>query len=85
MENVYLLNLNVVYLESVVNPEAERVKEALKRQGEDQVKDIKIGCSYQLELEADSEEAAQAYGHALAERLLVNKAMEDYTLSIEEA
>lgn len=82
---MYSIKINVQYLQSVVNPEEERLKEMMVRQDQASVKDVKISRTYTFDVEAASEADAKAIGEALAESTLVNKAMQDYSISVEEA
>lgn len=82
---MFLVTVNVRYLQSVINPEEEVLKETVGRIGSDSIKTVKLGRTYAFHVEADSKEAAEASVKEIAEKLLVNKAMETYSMDIEEA
>ena len=82
---MFLVTINVRYLQSVVNPEEEVLNETVVKMGMSAVQSVKMGRTYTLRITADSKQDAENTGKELAEKLLVNKAMETYSLNIEEA
>lgn len=82
---MYLATINVHYLNSVVNPEAERLSEFFKRQDQTAVNSVQISKTFQLTLEANSKDEVQALAEKLTKDVLVNPRMEDFELSVEEA
>ena len=82
---MFLVTINVRYLQSVVNPEEEVLNETVVKMGMSAVQSVKVGRTYTLRITADSKQDAENTGKELAEKLLVNKAMETYSLNIEEA
>ncbi|MGO4961635.1 phosphoribosylformylglycinamidine synthase subunit PurS [Jeotgalibaca porci] len=82
---MFLVTINVRYLQSVVNPEEEVLNETVVKMGMSAVQSVKVGRTYTLRIAADSKQDAENTGKELAEKLLVNKAMETYSLNIEEA
>lgn len=81
---MFLVTINVHYLESVVNPEAERLSEFLKRQKRNEFESIHVGKNYQFKVHADDLSHAHQLADALAQEVLVNDAMQDFTISVEE-
>lgn len=76
--------VNVRYLESVVNPETEVLKETMRKMGLSAISSVKLERTYQFTVEETSKEEAKRTLKKLAEELLVNKAMETYTITLEE-
>ena len=82
---MFLVTINVRYLQSVVNPEEEVLNETVVKMVMSAVQSVKVGRTYTLRIAAYSKHDAENTGKELAEKLLVNKAMENYSLNIEEA
>lgn len=76
--------VNVRYLESVVNPETEVLKETVGKMGLSAISSIKLERTYRFTIEESSTKEAERTIKKLAEELLVNKAMETYTITLEE-
>jgi phosphoribosylformylglycinamidine synthase len=64
-----------------LDPQGQAVAGALSHLGFDTVGDVRIGKHIVLEITGD-DPAAQA--HAMCDKLLVNKLIEDYTVSIDD-
>lgn len=77
--------VNVRYLESVVNPEAEVLKEAVGKLGIEGVSSVALGRTYHFSFEGLNQTEVEQAVAKLADELLVNKAMETYTIDFEEA
>jgi len=75
----------VRYVESVVNPDVEVLKETVEKLSMDTVKGIQLGRTYEISIQESSREQAEKTAEELAEKLIVNPSMETYTLLIEEA
>jgi phosphoribosylformylglycinamidine synthase PurS subunit len=68
----------VVALKPVVNdPQGLVVRDGLHRLGFGSVRSVRVGKSIELEVEADSEDAARAQVEVMCEQLLRNTVIED--------
>ncbi len=67
---------------SVLDPAGEAAKAAANRLGVEGVKQLRIGKCIELELEASDELEARSRLEFLADRLLANPVIEDWTLEI---
>jgi phosphoribosylformylglycinamidine synthase PurS subunit len=68
----------VVALKPVVNdPQGLVVRDSLHRLGFGSVRSVRVGKSIELEVEADSEDAARADVELMCEQLLRNTVIED--------
>jgi phosphoribosylformylglycinamidine synthase len=68
----------VVALKPVVNdPQGLVVRDGLHRLGFAEVRSVRIGKNIELEVEADSEDAARAQVELMCEQLLRNTVIED--------
>ena len=67
----------------VLDPEAERTQEALERLGFE-LDDLRSADRFEVDLDADSAEAAADRADEMAERLLANPTIHDYTVEVEE-
>lgn len=81
---MYQVTIDVKYLESVVNPDEEMIKEAIERMEFNSFSSIKLSRSFHFTVEALTKEEAEEQVNQLAESLLVNPAMETYSFVIEE-
>ena len=70
---------------SVLDPAGEAAKSAANRLGVDGIKKLRIGKAVSLELNAPDEEEARRRVELLADRLLANPVIEDWTLDLKSA
>lgn len=82
---MFLVTINVRYLQSVVNPEEEVLNETVVKMGLSTIQSVKLGRTYSMSINAESKQDAENTGKELAEKLLVNTAMETYSMNVEEA
>jgi phosphoribosylformylglycinamidine synthase len=68
----------------VLDPEAETTRRALDRLGFE-LDDLRVADVFEVDLEADSAEAADREVEAMAERLLANPTIHDYDIEVSEA
>ena len=69
--------------QGVLDPEAQTTKQALERLGFD-LQALRSRDQYEIDLEADSAEAAAERADEMAERLLANPTIHDYTVEVAE-
>ncbi|MCH7660186.1 MAG: phosphoribosylformylglycinamidine synthase subunit PurS [Euryarchaeota archaeon] len=67
----------------VLDPEAETTKRALERL-EFELQELRSADRFEIDLDADSEEAAARRATEMAERLLANPTIHDYAVEIRE-
>lgn len=82
---MFKATIYVLYVESVVNPDVEVLKETVEKLSMDTVKGIQLGRTYEISIQESSREQAEKTAEELAEKLIVNPSMETYTLLVEEA
>lgn len=82
---MFKATIYVRYVESVVNPDVEVLKETVEKLSMDTVKGIQLGRTYEISIQESSREQAEKTAEELAEKLIVNPSMETYTLLVEEA
>lgn len=66
----------------VLDPQGKAVHQALGRLGFEGVVEVRVGKSFEVELEADSPERAREQLEAMCRQLLVNEIMEDYEIEL---
>ncbi len=76
--------VNVYLKEGVLDPQGKAVHHALGSLGFDNVADVRIGKQIILKLETKDTEAAKAEVKEMAETLLANTVIEDYSIEISE-
>ena len=69
---------------SVLDPAGEAARSATKRLGIDGVRQLRIGKSIELDIEAASEEDARSKIALMSDRLLANPVIEDWTMEIKD-
>ena len=68
----------------VLDPEAETTRRALERLGFE-LEALRAADVFEVDLEADSAAAAEARLEEMAERLLANPTIHDYSVAVSEA
>ncbi|ATF41784.1 phosphoribosylformylglycinamidine synthase subunit PurS [Weissella paramesenteroides] len=76
----------VNYKESILNPEAEAIKQALGRLGYDDIIDLKVGKTFELTF-ADqlSHDKIEHEVNEICDRMLANFNMENYRYEISDS
>ena len=69
---------------SVLDPAGEAARSATKRLGIDGVKQLRIGKSIELEIEAANKQDARSKIELMSDRLLSNPVIEDSTLEFTD-
>lgn len=82
---MFKVTILVHYVESVVNPDEEVLKNILSQKNIPEVKQIKMGRTYLLDVQASDRAEAEKIAKNLADNILVNPAMETYSITVEEA
>jgi phosphoribosylformylglycinamidine synthase subunit PurS len=67
----------------VLDPQGKAIGHALARIGFDEVRDVRAGKSFEIELAAVDTERARERLARMCEQLLANTVIEDYSIAIE--
>jgi phosphoribosylformylglycinamidine synthase PurS subunit len=76
--------VDVMLKPEILDPQGQAVHGALPRLGFDGVSAVRQGKRFELELDGPADEAALARVRAMAETLLANTVIEDFTVRVEE-
>ena len=79
----YTATVTVRLKRGVLDPEAETTKGALERLGFE-VDALRSADRYELDFDADGEAAARERADRMAERLLANPTIHDYSVDVNE-
>jgi len=79
----YTAAVTVRLKRGVLDPEAETTQRALERLGFD-LEDLRSADRFEIDMEADSTEAAAERAEGMAERLLANPTIHDYEVEVAE-
>ena len=79
----YTATVTVRLKHGVLDPEAATTQRALERLGFE-IDALRSTDVYEVDLDADSAEAAAEEAESMAERLLANPTIHDYEVSVEE-
>lgn len=78
----YTATVTVRLKKGVLDPEAETTRRALERL-EFLVEDLRRADLFEVDLEADDREAAESTAERMAERLLANPTIHEYTIEVQ--
>lgn len=78
----YTVQVKVMPLKDLLDPQGKAVLGGLSNLGITGVTDVRIGKHIDLQVEADSPEAAQAIAEEAAKKLLANPVMEAFTVVV---
>lgn len=79
----YTATLTVRLKSGVLDPEAQTTQRALERLGFD-LEDLRSADRFEIDLEANSDDAAVERVEEMAERLLANPTIHDYEIDVTE-
>jgi phosphoribosylformylglycinamidine synthase len=74
--------VDVMLKPEILDPQGQAVSNALPSLGFEPAVSLRIGKHVELELEATDEQAALDQAHKMAETLLANPVIEDYTVRL---
>ena len=80
--SAYTAVITVRLKEGVLDPEAETTHKALSRLGFE-LTDLRAADRFEVDLDADGEDAAAERADEMAERLLANPTIHDYEIEVE--
>lgn len=78
----YTVQVKVMPLKDLLDPQGKAVLGGLSNLGITGVTDVRIGKHIDLQVEADSPEAAKAIAEEAAKKLLANPVMEAFTVEV---
>ncbi|QFU82742.1 phosphoribosylformylglycinamidine synthase subunit PurS [Natronorubrum aibiense] len=79
----YTATVTVRLKHGVLDPEAETTQQALERLGFE-LEDLRAADRFEVDLEAESVDAASERASEMAERLLANPTIHDYDVEVDE-
>ena len=82
MSNKHLAHIRVSFKPGVHDPESETVDRALRRLGFHQIASLTSGKFFDIEIEAESSDAAKKAASDMCETLLANPVIETYSVEI---
>lgn len=77
---MYKAKVNVTLRPSILDPKGKAAHHALQNLGINQVEKVRIGKFIELDVQADSEEAAKEIVEIACSKLLANEVMEDFEI-----
>ena len=78
----YNIQIKVMPLKDLLDPQGKAVSGALKNLGINAVQDVRIGKHISLQINAASEDAAKALADEACKKLLANPVMEFYEIEM---
>jgi phosphoribosylformylglycinamidine synthase len=69
----------------ILDPQGKAVRAALERLGHADVRDVRQGKRFEIEIDGDVDDAALARIAEMAEKLLANPVIEDFHVRAEDA
>ncbi len=81
--SAYTVTVTVRLKQGVLDPEAETTRRSLERLGFD-LEALRAADRFEIDLEADSAEAARERVEEMADRLLANPTIHDYDVEVDE-
>lgn len=79
---IFTVQIKVMPLKDLLDPQGKAVMGGLQNLGLKNVSDVRIGKHIDLQIEADSQAAAQATAEEAAKKLLANPVMEVYEVTV---
>ncbi|MDR3157350.1 MAG: phosphoribosylformylglycinamidine synthase subunit PurS [Lactobacillales bacterium] len=80
---MYEVKIYVTYKESVLDPQGEAVKGAVHRLGYEEIKEVRIGKYFEIQVEKNSCDIEEVI-EEICDKLLANVNMETYRYEISE-
>ena len=77
--------VNVMLKPEILDPQGKAVHGALPRLGLEGISEVRQGKRFELEVEGELTEERRAQLDEIAEKLLSNPVIEDYTIEVEPA
>ncbi len=81
--NNFKVHVRVVPRAGLLDPQGQAVEHALAALGFRQASGVRVGKAIELQVRAESAEAARAEARTMCDRLLANPVTEDYLVEVE--
>lgn len=78
----YVVQINIMPQKALLDPQGKAVLNSAKKNGFNEVNDVRIGKNIEVEIEADSKETLVKIVDSLCQKILVNPIIEFYTFTI---
>ncbi len=85
MTETYSVDVRITPRGGILDPEGETIARALDNLGYEGIQSVQAGRLIRLDIEAASEEAAQASVEKMCEELIANPIIEEYVVHVREA
>ncbi len=79
---IFTIQVKVMPLKDLLDPQGKAVMGGLQNLGLSNILDVRIGKHIDLQIEADTKEAAMATAEEAAKKLLANPVMEVYEITV---
>jgi phosphoribosylformylglycinamidine synthase subunit PurS len=77
--------VDVMLKPEILDPQGKAVQGALPRLGFEGISDVRQGKRFELEVDGELDEKRLAQLHEIAEKLLSNPVIEDFTVHVDDA
>ncbi len=81
---MYKAKVNVTLRPSILDPKGKAAHHALQNLGLNDVQQVRIGKFIELDVDAESKDAANEIVEAACTKLLANEVMEDFEITFED-
>lgn len=78
----YTVEVKIMPLKNLLDPQGKAVMGGLQNLGINNVADVRVGKYINLQIDADSEQAAKEIAEEAAKKLLANAVMEMYEINV---
>lgn len=78
----YVVQINIMPQKALLDPQGKAVLNSAKKNGFNEVNDVRIGKNIEVEIEAESKESLVKIVDSLCQKILVNPIIEFYTFTI---
>jgi phosphoribosylformylglycinamidine synthase PurS subunit len=78
----YTVEVKIMPLKNLLDPQGKAVMGGLQNLGINNVVDVRVGKHIDLQIDADSEQAAKEIAEEAAKKLLANAVMEMYEINV---
>ncbi len=78
----YTVEVKIMPLKNLLDPQGKAVMGGLQNLGINNVADVRVGKHIDLQIDADTEQAAKEIAEEAAKKLLANAVMETYEIKV---
>ncbi len=80
----FTVEVKIMPLKNLLDPQGKAVMGGLQNLGINNVADVRVGKHIDLQIDADSEQAAKEIAEEAAKKLLANAVMEMYEINVNQ-